>query len=173
MDDREIQELLLACMKSPSSRRPFRVGRSRTGLGLFATTLIRRGAFIIEYRGRRIPNKAADDLETKYMFELNSRWTIDGSPRRNIARYINHSCKPNAETDVVKGKIRITATRTIHPGDEITYHYGRGYFETFIKPKGCRCAACIQKRREARAEMRRARLARAKRRARSRKRKPS
>jgi SET domain-containing protein len=158
-------------MKSPSSRRPFRVGRSRTGLGLFATTLIRKGAFIIEYRGRRIPNKAADDLETKYMFELNSRWTIDGSPRRNIARYINHSCKPNAETDVVKGKIRITAIRTIHPGDEITYHYGRGYFDAFIKPKGCRCAACIRKRREARAEMRRLRLARAKRRARAGKRK--
>ena len=101
------------------------------------------------------------------MFELNSRWTIDGSPRRNIARYINHACKPNAETDVVKGKIRITAIRTIRPGDEITYHYGRGYFDTFIKPKGCRCAACIEKRRAMRVQARRLRLARGRRRARA------
>ena len=158
-------------MKSASSRQPFRVARSKTGLGLFATALIKKGAFIVEYRGRRILNRTADDLETKYMFEINSRWTIDGSGRRNIARYINHSCKPNAETDVIKGKIRITATRTIRPGDEITYHYGRGYFDTFIKPGGCGCAACMQKKREARAEARRLRLARAKRLARARKKK--
>ena len=152
-------------MKSRSSRRPFRIGRSKTGLGLFATKLIKRGSFIIEYWGRRINNAEADELETKYMFELNKRWTIDGSPRRNIARYINHACKPNAETDVVKGKILITATRTIYPGDEITYHYGRGYFETFIKPNGCGCRACIEKRREERAHARRLKLRREKRRA--------
>jgi uncharacterized protein len=158
-----------ACMNSQSSRRPFRVGRSKTGLGLFATKLIKRGAFIIEYRGRRIGNKEADELETKYMFELNKRWTIDGSPRRNIARYINHACKPNAETDVVKGKILITALKTIHPGDEITYHYGRGYFDTFIKPLGCRCPACVVKRREERAHARRLKLRREKRHARAKK----
>ena len=152
-------------MKSRSSRRRFRVGRSKTGLGLFATKLIKRGDFIIEYTGRRINNAEADDLETKYMFELNKRWTIDGSPRRNIARYINHACKPNAETDVVKGKILITAMKRIYPGDEITYHYGRGYFDTFIKPKGCGCPACIEKRREERAHARRLKLRREKRRA--------
>ena len=79
------------------------------------------------------------------MFEVNSRWTIDGSSRRNVARYINHSCRPNAETDVKRHKIIISATRTIHPGDEITYNYGRDYFDTFIKPHGCRCMACHQK----------------------------
>ena len=70
---------------------------------------------------------------------------------------------------MVKGKILITATRTIYPGDEITYHYGRGYFDTFIKPHGCGCTACIQKRREERAHARLLKLRREKRRARAKK----
>ena len=125
-----------------ASRRPFRVGRSKSGLGLFATKPIKKGAFIIKYWGRRLPNKVADELETKYLFELNSRFTIDGSSRRNVARYINHSCRPNAETDVVKGEVIITAYKNIPTGDEITYDYGKDYFNTFIKPHGCRCARC-------------------------------
>ena len=72
-----------------SSRHPYRLGRSRTGLGLFATKPIRKGDFIIKYWGPRIPNKVADDLDNRYLFEINSRWTIDGSPRRNIAHMEN------------------------------------------------------------------------------------
>jgi hypothetical protein len=128
-----------------SSRRPFRVGRSKTGLGLFATKLIRKGSFIVRYTGRMLPNRIADELDTKYLFEVNARWTVDGSSRKNIARYINHSCRPNAEADVKKRKILITAIKTIHPGDEITYNYGRDYFNAFIKERGCKCAACHQK----------------------------
>ena len=113
---------------------------------MFARTLIKRGEFIANYTGRLITNKYADELWTKYLFEVNNRWTIDGSTnKRNIARYINHSCKPNSETDVRGHKIIITAMRTIHPGDEITYNYGRNYFDAFIKPHGCRCMACKTK----------------------------
>ena len=132
--------------KSSGSRRRFRVGRSKTGLGLFATKPIQKGSFIVGYTGRKLKSAIADELDTKYMFEINNRWTIDGSSRKNVARYINHSCRPNAETDVKKHKIIITAMRTIKPGDEITYNYGRNYFNAFIKDKGCRCAACHQKR---------------------------
>jgi SET domain-containing protein len=131
--------------RTSSSRRPFRVGRSKTGLGLFATKLIRRGSFIVRYTGRKLHNRIADELDTKYLFEINNRWTIDGSSRKNIARYINHSCRPNAEADVKKHKILISAIKTIHPGDEITYNYGRNYFNAFIKERGCKCAACHQK----------------------------
>jgi uncharacterized protein len=131
--------------RTSSSRRPFRVGRSKTGLGLFATKLIRRGSFIVHYTGKKLHNRIADELDTKYLFEINNRWTIDGSSRKNIARYINHSCRPNAEADVKKHKILISATKTIHPGDEITYNYGRNYFNAFIKEHGCKCAACHQK----------------------------
>lgn len=125
-----------------SSRRRYRVGRSRSGLGLFATRPFEKGDFIAFYKGRRILNKVADELDNKYMFELNSRWTIDGASRSNVARYINHSCRPNAETDVKKHKVIITAKKKIEPDEEITYNYGRDYFDYFIKPHGCRCVAC-------------------------------
>jgi SET domain-containing protein len=137
-----------------SSRRPFRLGRSRTGFGLFATKPIKKGTFIIRYWGPRISNAKADALDNRYLFEIGKRWTIDGSPRRNIARYINHSCRPNAESDVVKGKILISAIKHIAPGDEITYDYGRDHFNGFIKPKGCQCDKCRQRRREERAAAR-------------------
>src|SRR6266496_3722076 len=72
----------------------------------------------------------------RYLFEVNTRWTIDGSNRRNRARYINHSCRPNAEAYFVKHVIKIRAIKNIKPGDEITYHYGRDYFDSFIKALG-------------------------------------
>ena len=84
----------------------------------------------------------ADDLDSRYLFEINARWTIDGSNRRNRARYINHSCRPNAEAYFVKHVIKIRAIKAIEPGDEITYNYGKAYFETFIEPVGCKCSKC-------------------------------
>ena len=90
----------------------YRIGRSTTGLGLFATKPIKRAAYIATYRGRIITTKEADRREARgarYMFELNSRWTIDGSPRWNIARYINHSCRPNAKPVSRNGGIVIVA----------------------------------------------------------------
>ena len=132
-----------------SRRKPFRVGRATTGLGLFATARIEKGAFIVEYVGRRITTAEADRREArgaKYMYELNSRWTIDGSSRRNIARYANHACRPNAESDIVKGKVILRAIKTIAPGDEITYDYGPEYFDLIIKPLGCKCARCVARR---------------------------
>ena len=90
-----------------ASRKPYRVGRSRTGLGLFATETIEKGAFIVEYKGRRITNAQAKRLEargSRYMYEINSRWTVDGSSRRNMGRYANHSCRPNAESDVSRAR---------------------------------------------------------------------
>jgi SET domain-containing protein len=137
-------------MPQVSPRRPYRIARSKSGLGLFATKPIRKGDFIIKYWGRRLPNEVADDLDNRYLFEISKRWTIDGSTRRNIARYINHSCRPNAETDIVKGEILISAIKNIAPGDEITYDYGKDHFNGFIKPKGCKCVKCREARRRAR-----------------------
>jgi SET domain-containing protein len=138
--------------------KPFRVGRSQTGLGLFATQPIEKGAIIVNYRGRRIPTSEARQYESKhaskYMFEINSRWTVDGSSRRNLARYANHACRPNAESDLLKGQIVLRAIKTIRPGDEITYDYGREYFDLFLKAKGCKCATCRDKRRKRRVSLR-------------------
>ena len=124
----------------------FRVGRSRTGLGLFATTPIAKATLIVEYKGRRLPTREAHEREqrtgAKYMFELNSRWSIDGSSRRNFARYVNHACRPNAEFELVKGKLILRAWKALAPGDEITCDYGSDYFALFIAPVGCRCGTC-------------------------------
>jgi uncharacterized protein len=130
-------------MTSPSTR----VVRSATGLGLFAARPIGRGAYIATYRGRRIPAEEARRREARgarYMFELDSRWTIDGSPRWNLARYINHSCRPNARPVARQGRIVIIASRRIEPGEEITYDYGREYFDLFLRTS-CRCSACRAK----------------------------
>jgi SET domain-containing protein len=130
------------------SSRCFRIGRSATGFGLFATKLIERSGYIATYRGRRLSTEEAGRREqrgAKYMFELNSRWTIDGSPRWNVARYINHSCWPNAKPVVRNGKIMFLALRAIAPGEEITYDYGQEYFDYLIRIGGCRCAACRTK----------------------------
>jgi hypothetical protein len=133
------------------ARTLYRVGRSRTGLGLFATAAIQKGAFIVEYRGRRIANALAKRREARgnrYIYELNSRWTVDGSTRRNVARYANHSCRPNAESDVIRGKVILRAVKRIRPGEEITYDYGEEYFELFLRPIGCRCAKCLAPRKK-------------------------
>ena len=149
-------------MPAISPNKPYRVGRSRTGLGLFATKPIKKGTKIVRYFGPLLDSKKKKDdaIENKYLFELNNRWTIDGSVRENVARYINHACKPNAESDVKprKRKVIIRAIKKIEPGEEINYDYGTDYFKAYLKPIGCKCDACEKKRRKKRAEARAERL---------------
>jgi hypothetical protein len=149
-------------MSAISSNKPYRVGRSRTGLGLFATKPIKKGSKIVRYFGPLLDSrkKKDDAIENKYLFELNGRWTIDGSVRKNIARYINHACRPNAESDVKprKRKVVIRAIKNIEPGEEINYDYGTDYFKAYLKPIGCKCDACEKKRKKKRAEARAERL---------------
>src|SRR5258708_23865947 len=148
----------LSIMPVLSSTKPYRIGRSRTGLGLFATKPIKKGAKIVRYFGPILDskNKKHDGIENKYLFELNGRWTIDGSVRKNIARYINHACRPNAESDVSarKRKVVIRALKNIEPGEEINYDYGTDYFKAYLKPIGCKCDSCERKRKKLRAEER-------------------
>jgi SET domain-containing protein len=130
--------------------RIFRIGRSRTGLGLFATSPIRKKQPIVEYSGPRIPTPEAQARERKrghrYMFELDSKWTIDGSVRSNLARYANHACRPNAEAYSSRGRLMLRAIRAIATGEEITYDYGREYLDLFLGKSGCRCATCRARR---------------------------
>jgi uncharacterized protein len=139
--------------------RPFRIGRSSAGLGLFAVRRLKRRDYIVTYSGPRIDNDEAERRENRdarYLFEISSKWTIDGTSRRNLGRYANHSCRPNAEVVTRKGKLVILALRTILPGEEIAYDYGKDYFDSFIKARGCRCAHCVAKARRRRKKMRKA-----------------
>jgi len=150
----------------PNSK--YRIGRSRTGLGLFAKKPFRKREYIVTYRGALVSNAVAERMEargSRYLFEINSRWTIDGASRWNRARYVNHSCRPNAEAIERRGpKIVYVARRKIKPGEEITVDYGRDYFDSFIGKKRCRCVKCRERRAEQQARYRRRLKRRARRR---------
>ena len=135
----------------------YRISRAHTGLGMFAVKPFRRRDYIATYRGRVISNEESAEREARgasYMFALGKKHTIDGSPRYNVARYINHSCRPNAEPVGRNGGIVIIASKKIEPDEEITYDYGKDYFAWFVEAGGCRCAWCrakrVRKRRKAR-----------------------
>lgn len=119
--------------------------RSSAGIGLFAFSPIPKGACIIEYFGRTISSEEEYTSNSKYLFEINSKRTIDGAVKANIARYINHGCKPNAEPEIRKGRVFIMAKKNIEPGQEIVYDYGKEYWNHHIKPKGCKCGSCMNK----------------------------
>ena len=118
------------------------VKRGSAGLGLFALATFKKGSTIIEYVGERIPTSAGDMRNNRYMFNVNTKWDIDGSARYNTARYANHSCRPNAEAWNRRGRIFLIAKRNIRVDEEITYYYGKDHFEGFIRKIGCRCSKC-------------------------------
>jgi hypothetical protein len=118
------------------------VKRSSAGFGLFAQQDIPKGACVIEYTGRELKPGEEFTARSKYLFEISAKKTIDGSPRWNTARYINHSCRPNCEPEIHKGRVFIFAKRKIKAGEELAYNYGKDYFDNFIKPHGCRCLKC-------------------------------
>lgn len=122
---------------------PYEVKRTKTGLGLFATRPIPKGKRIIEYFGPFLPNEVVEKSNGKYYFGVNTKWSIDGSLRENLARYINHSCRPNAEAFVSqRRRVWIWSRKKIKPGEEIAYDYGKEYFEGIIEPIGCKCEKC-------------------------------
>lgn len=124
--------------------------KSQSGLGLFALRDLKKGEMIIEYTGEKISEEEANRRGGKYLFELNDEWTIDGKGRDNLARYINHSCKPNCnpELDDKEEHIYIYAKRNIKAGEELTYNYGKMYFTELIGKDNCKCSACLANKKE-------------------------
>lgn len=112
------------------------------GKGLFAQVPIKKGEFIIEYTGTRIPTDVADTLTTRYLFDLEDGTTLDGSAMSNTARWMNHSCAPNCEALLEDGRIMLYAEKNIAAGDELTFDYGEEYFNIFLRPIGCKCSRC-------------------------------
>jgi len=122
------------------------VRRTNTGLGLFAAKPIARGKRIIEYKGPLVSNEEADRRGGKYFFGVDKKSSIDGVARSNVARYINHSCKPNAEALISGRRVWIWSRNKIKAGEEIVYDYGKEYFEGIIELLGCRCRGCVPNR---------------------------
>lgn len=116
--------------------------RSSAGLGLYTLDKIKKGRKIIQYGGYRITDEEAEKHYGKYLFDIiDTKYTIDGTPRWNLARYANHSCKPNAEAIWYATEVWICARKNILPGEEIVYDYGTEYFRDIIGGvKNCRCA---------------------------------
>jgi SET domain-containing protein len=105
---------------------------------------------VTEYTGEKITVDEANIRGGQYLFELNDNFTIDGKDRTNKSRYINHSCTPNCypEIDEAEEHIFIYAKRAIKEGEELTYDYGKEFWNVHIKPKNCRCERCTKKRME-------------------------
>jgi SET domain-containing protein len=132
--------------KQSASEYAIKVKRSSAGLGLFADGPIPKGVQIVEYIGTPITPEQMEKSHSRYLFAISAKKTIDGKPRMNIAGYINHSCKPNCEPVIKRGRVFIMSKRAIKPGEELAYNYGKEYFETLIKPHGCRCVKCTAQR---------------------------
>jgi uncharacterized protein len=123
------------------------------GSGVFAAQNIKKGEFIIEYKGllrTHAEVDAAYDGEDEtghtFLFTLNEDYVLDA----NEARWINHSCAPNCESshiedpggDAKKDRIVIEAARAIKTGEELSYNYGIRLAERHT-PKLKKLWACL------------------------------
>ena len=127
----------------------YKIKRSKIdnrGRGLYAAKDIKEGTKIIDYLGKIITNKEADesskyDNKKKiYLFGLNKKFSLDGDFSFNIAGLVNHSCDNNCDYNGKGLKIWITAIRDIKKGQEITCDYGFG-FDKDYKQFPCKCGS--------------------------------
>ena len=141
----------------PVTRKPrILVKNSRVhGRGVYAARKLKKGERVVEYRGERIswkeadrrPSSDPDDPHHTFFFSLSDAKTvIDAAVGGNIARWINHSCAPNCESDETEdGRVFIEAVRDIRAGEELNYDYGLILEErltpTLKKQYECRCGA--------------------------------
>ena len=123
------------------------------GYGVFATKEIKKNTKIIQYIGEKVNKREGDRRSEKrlkdflhsknngsvYIFELNNRYDIDGSPKYNKARYINHSCNPNCEVDIEQDEIWIRSIRKIKVNEELSYDYGFEFDSDDYKDHCCKC----------------------------------
>jgi len=100
------------------------------GWGVFALEPINKNTRIVTYDGELIDHKESGKREEVYLergeiwcFTVNRRWVRDAMVGGNIARFINHACRPNCYSQIVGREIWIRAGRNILPGEELTYDY--------------------------------------------------
>lgn len=120
------------------------------GLGLFTERDILKDDFVIHYTGERITSKESDRRGGLYLFTVKRGLVFDGKDHKHLARYINHSCRPNClvEIDEENETIDIHSKRFIPAGSELTYNYGKEYWEEYIGKKKCACEKCREKKKQ-------------------------
>jgi uncharacterized protein len=104
------------------------------GYGCFARQFIPKGTRISEYLGERISHKEADERyegadvndNHTFLFIADRKTVIDATRKGNEARFINHSCDGNCESDTEKGRVFIDAIKDIKKGEELGYDYQIG-----------------------------------------------
>ena len=127
------------------------------GKGVFVAKPIKKGTPIIEYKGKRISWKEAERIHPHdpkqpnhtFYFSLDDGRVIDANQGGNAARWINHSCKPNCETEeelyAGKARVFILAKRDLKVGQELFYDYSldvEGRITKAMKRDyACRCGA--------------------------------
>ncbi len=124
------------------------------GRGVFAARDIRKKKKVIEYQGERTswedaqerPDSDPDNPYHTFLFGLDDGTVIDAAVGGNEARWINHSCKPNCETEEdADGRVFIRARRRIAEGEELTYDYQLTFDGKLSKKEKaayeCRCGA--------------------------------
>jgi len=101
-----------------------------SGWGVYAVEPVEKGTRIVEYKGELVSQAEATRRERRYLprqriwlFTVNTRWARDAAFGGNVARYINHACRPNCHTDVTGRHIWVVASRDIRQGEELTYDY--------------------------------------------------
>jgi len=124
--------------------------------GVFARRDIVKESPVIEYvgekitkaestrRGLELMEKAAKSGGASvYIFTLNKKYDLDGGKSWNPARLINHSCDPNCEAFITRGRVWIYAKRDIVKGEELTFNYGFGLETWEDHPCRCGSAKCV------------------------------
>jgi len=113
-----------------------------TGKGLFTRVHIPEDTCIIEYTGVLLTPEKRAKSQSRYLFDVAPGKTIDGASQGNKARYINHSCDPNCEAIVHRGRVYVFALRDIKPGEQLGYDYGEAYMTENLNNE-CLCDSCL------------------------------
>ena len=141
------KEVAAAHVSSPL----YEVRRSRIqGRGAFAIKPIRKGQKIDEYIGERITHEEADrryddnhGRHHTFLFVLDKNTVLDARFGGCDARFLNHSCDPNCETEISRGHIWIKSIKPIQPETELVYDYRFDWQDEFepedIRYYACRC----------------------------------
>ena len=121
----------------------------KNGMGLYASKDIIKGTRIIDYLGKIITKKKSqesskfDNSKPIYLFDLNSKYDLDGDVPWNTARLINHSCLNNCEYTGKGLKLWVVAIKSIKKGEELTCDYGFGFDKNYRDfPCKCRAKTC-------------------------------